>query len=65
MFFEGVILDLYYNGVTIPDIFMSFRSSPSEVFLGKGVLKMCSKFTREHPCRSAISVKLQSMSITL
>ena len=36
----------------------SFRSSPSEVFLGKGVLKICSKFTGEHPCRSAISIKL-------
>ena len=21
-----------------------------EVFLGKGVLKICSKFTEEHPC---------------
>ena len=34
------------------------RSSPPELFLGKGVLKICSKFTGEHPCRSAISVKL-------
>ena len=25
-------------------------SSHSEVFLGKGVLKICSKFTGEHPC---------------
>ena len=33
----------------------SFRSSHPEVFLGKGVLKICSKFTGEHPCRSAIS----------
>ena len=29
------------------------RSSRPEVFLGKGVLKICSKFTGEHPCRSA------------
>ena len=35
-----------------------FRSSSPEVFLGKGVLKICSKFTGKHPCRSAISVKL-------
>ena len=35
----------------------SYRSSPSEVFLGKGVLKICSKFTGEHPCRSAISIQ--------
>ena len=27
------------------------RSSPSEVFLRKGVLKICSKFTKERPCR--------------
>ena len=35
-----------------------YRSSHPEVFLGKGVLKICSKFTGEHPCRSAISIKL-------
>ena len=33
-------------------------SSYPEVFLGKGVLKICSKFTGEDPCRSAISIKL-------
>ena len=37
-----------------------FRSSHPEVFLGKGVLKICSKFTGEHPCGSAISIKLLS-----
>ena len=26
--------------------------------LGKSVLKICSKFTGEHPCRSVISIKL-------
>ena len=36
----------------------SFRSSHPEMFLGKGALKICSKFTGEQPCRSAISVKL-------
>ena len=30
------------------------RSSPPEVVLGKASLKMCSQFTREHPCWSAI-----------
>ena len=34
------------------------RSSHSEMFLVEGVLKICSKFAREHPCRSVISVKL-------
>ena len=36
------------------------KSSHPEVFLEKDVLKICSKFTGEHPCRSAISIKLQS-----
>ena len=35
-----------------------FRSSPPDVLLGKVVLKKCSKFTEEHPCRSTISIKL-------
>ena len=30
------------------------------MFLGKGVLKICCKFTGEHPCRSMISIKLQN-----
>ena len=37
--------------------FSNDRSSHPHVFLEKGVLKTCSKFT-EHPCRSAISIKL-------
>ena len=36
------------------------RSSHPDEFLRKGVLKICNKFTGEHPCRSAISIKLQS-----
>ena len=35
-----------------------FRSSHPELFLGKGAPKIRSKFTREHSCRSAISIKL-------
>ena len=31
-----------------------YRSSHSEVFLGKGILKICSKFTGELPCRSVL-----------
>ena len=30
------------------------------MFLRKGVLKTCSKYTEEHPCQSVISIKLQS-----
>ena len=34
------------------------RSSHPEVFLEKGILKICSKFTGEHACRSAVSRRL-------
>ena len=33
---------------------VSVRSNPPEVFLGKSILKLCIKFTGEHPCRSVI-----------
>ena len=39
--------------------FKSFQKQPPEVSLGKDVLKPCGKFTGEHRCRSAISIKLQ------
>ena len=43
-----------------------FISSRPEVFLRKGVLKICSsKFTGEHPYQSAISLKLQSKFIEI
>ena len=35
-----------------------YRSCRSEVFLGKGILKICCKFTKERSCRNAISIKL-------
>ena len=37
-----------------------FRSNHPEVILRKGVPKIYSKFTGEQPCRSVISIKLQS-----
>ena len=33
-------------------------SSHPKVFLGKGILKICSKFTGEHPCQSESSIQL-------
>ena len=36
----------------------TFRSGQSEVFLRKGILEICRKFTGEQPCRSMISIKL-------
>ena len=37
-----------------------YRSRLREVFLEKGSLKICSKFTGEYPCQSAISIKLHA-----
>ena len=34
------------------------------MFLGKSNVKTCRKFTGEHPCRSVISIRLQSNFIT-
>ena len=42
-----------------------FRGSSPEMFLVKGVVKIWSKFTGEHPCRSVISIKLQSNFIEI
>ena len=36
----------------------TFRKSPPDVLLGKGIPKICSKFTGEHPRHSVISIKL-------
>ena len=35
------------------------------MFLEKGVLKTCSKYTGEHPCQDVISIKLQSNFIEI
>ena len=46
----------------------TFRSSQPEVFLGKVVQKICSKFTGEHPCRSCFATLLKlhfSMGVLL
>ena len=42
-----------------------YRSSHPEVFLVKGVLKICRIFTGEHPCWSVISIKKQSSFIEI
>ena len=41
------------------------RKQPSRGFLKKGVLKICRKFTGEHPCRSVILINLQSNFIEI
>ena len=36
----------------------SWKKQSIKLFLGKGVQKICCKFTGEHPCRNVISIKL-------
>ena len=57
-------IDLYGKSIEW-FLYHSFRSSHPEVFYEKDVLKICSKFTWEHPCRSAISIKLLSNFIKI
>ena len=42
---------------------MHFSQAATRVVLWKGVLKTCSKFTGEHPCRRVISIKLLCFAI--
>ena len=44
---------------------ISIRSNHPEMFLRKGAPTICNKFTGEHPCRSVISIKLQSNLIEI
>ena len=41
-----------------------YRSNHPEVFLEKGILKICNKFTGENPCWSVISTKLLRIRCT-
>ena len=44
---------------------LKLQKQPSRGVLIKGVLKICSKITGEHPCRSGISINLQSNFIEI
>ena len=57
MFIKNIWRNLWIIGLEIHLLNQRYRSSPPKVFLRKGVLKICSKFTGEHSCRSVISVK--------
>ena len=50
--------------LTIAKPVMKILTNP-EVYLGKGVLKICSKFTGEHPYGSVISINLRSNFIEI
>ena len=57
--FVGTAMFILICSISVPLYeVLIHRSTHWEVFLRKGVLKICSKFTGENPCRSAISIKL-------
>ena len=47
------------------NLLTNYWISPPEVFLGKGALKISSKFTGEHLCQRVISIKLLSKFIEI
>ena len=49
----------------IRSVFWNLTRNHPEVLLGKYVLKICSKFTREHSCQSAIWMKLHCKFIEI
>ena len=54
VFFFQIIQTMIYNRI---------RSSPPEVFLGNVNLKICSKFTGEHPSRSVILIDCTEIAL--
>ena len=55
--FKGKRNFAHVKYLVVWNISENIRSSRPEVFLRKGILKICNKFTGEHPCRSMISAK--------
>ena len=53
--------DLWFICTLWQSFIWKYRSNPPEVFLRKGVLKICSRFTGEQPCRSVISIKFANL----
>ena len=64
----GINSDVTICFITITNVSVNIkhpRGSRPEVFLIKGALKICSKFTGESPCRSVISIKLLCIFIEI
>ena len=59
---ETTLIDHYVLKVAFDK---EHRFSPPELFLRKGVVKICSKFLGEHPYQSTIPIKLQSTFIEI
>ena len=62
---ETIIRSCHIPGTWHDFSTVNTRSSHPEVFLRKGVLKICNKFTGEYQCWSVISIKLLSNFIEI
>ena len=67
------LIFLFFKEISSVNTFLSkifsnnikIQKYPSKGVLKKSVLKICSKFTGKHPCRSVFSIKLQSNFIEI
>ena len=55
----------WYKYFSVSIYFWKNQKQPSRDVLKKRCSEICSKFTRENPCRSVISIKLQSTFIEI
>ena len=56
--------EIYHENFSITQL-TNDRSSRPDVFLGKDVLKICSKFTGEHPCKATLLKSHCKMGVLL
>ena len=56
-FFEAIV-NIFNLILKTLRFFCGFRNSSPKVFLRKGILKIFTKFTGEHPCRSVTLTEL-------
>ena len=59
------IVCIYPMFLNLPMSLYRYKSSHPEMFLRRSALKICCKFTGEHPCQSVISIKLKSSFIKI
>ena len=55
---QALVINFYFGRNFDNTVRAAHKSSLSEVFLRKGILVICCKFTGERPCQSAISIKI-------
>ena len=65
LLFSRKSLAIYIHDVMTASLSISIQKQPFRGVLKNRCSQICSKFTGEHPCRSVISMKLQSNFIEI